>query len=246
MKPVIPVLSLMVSFVLLPWIQAPAQHAEWDPELTELWEPVPGSIVPGAEGLPPADAIILFDGSGVGSWEGGSKWSLDNGVLVAEPGTGGIRTRQGFGDIQLHLEWRIPDDVDGESQERGNSGIFLQERYEIQILDSYENETYVNGQAGAVYKQYPPLVNASFPPGRWQTYDIIFEAPVFRQNGKLVKPAYMSVLHNGILIHHRVRLHGPTIFRGLPGYEAHAEELPIAIQGSRHKLGFRNIWVRKL
>lgn len=218
---------------------------DWKPEHTETWDPIPEMVYSNNEEKIPSDALILFNGSDMSHWEN-NDWYIDDGKLIVNPGTGGITTKESFGDIQLHIEWRIPEDVDGESQRRGNSGIFLQELYEVQILDSYNNRTYSNGQAGAIYKQYPPRVNASLPPGEWQEFDIYFEAPVFREDGKLLKPAFMTVLHNGVFIHNHVEVKGPTIFIGLPKYEKHSEMLPIYIQGSRHKLEFRNIWVRKL
>jgi len=218
---------------------------EWQPELTETWEPVPKQVFSNSESPIPSDATILFDGSDLSQWEN-SEWKIDNGVLHVEPGTGGITTKDSFGDVQLHVEWRIPEDVDGQSQGRGNSGIFLQGLYEVQVLDTYDNATYTNGQAGAVYKQYPPEVNASLPAGEWQTYDIYFEAPVFREDGKLIKPAFITVMHNGVYIQNHVEVKGPTILTGLPEYRKHEAELPLNIQGSRHKLAFRNIWIRKL
>lgn len=222
------------------------RQTEWVPELTEVWEPVPEKINPVVDNRPPSDAIVLFDGTNLDSWVDGEKWSINQGVLTVEPGTGIIKTKQGFGDIQFHLEWRIPNDVDKSGQARGNSGIFLQSLYEVQILDSYENGTYVNGQAGAIYKQHAPLVNASLSPGEWQSYDIFFEAPAFKDDGRLLKPAYITVLLNGVLIQNHVRIQGPTIFTGMPEYEKHPEKLPLYIQGSGHKLSFRNIWIRNL
>ena len=246
--------------------QAQRATADWDPELTEVWEPVPEVVSPGKNGEPPSDAIILFDGENLDKWgmaprgnrmnivntekedwtTGPVEWTVEDGVMTVVPGTGDIMTRQGFGDIQLHIEWKTPEEIDGDGQGRGNSGVFLQSLYEIQVLDSYENPTYPNGQAGSVYKQKKPLVNASLPPGEWQTFDIFFEAPVFRDDGRLVKPAYVTVLHNGILIQHRTRIEGPTVFRGLPEYTKHPEKLPIRLQDHRDYVSFRNIWVREL
>lgn len=179
-------------------------------------------------------------------WTDVGKWKYSNGILTVEPGTGGITTSHSFADIQLYMEWRIPKNTTGEGQQKGNSGVFFQELYEVQILDSYQNETYTNGQAGAIYKQHPPLVNASLPAGEWQSYHIIFTAPVFSETGKVAKPAYLTVFHNGILIQHHAEVHGPTIFRGLPEYEPHPYRLPLFIQGSRHEISFRNMWVREL
>lgn len=231
------------------WIYMPlfaqTSQNEWEPSLTETWSPIPEIVSFDSEKSIPSDAILLFDGNSLSEWEP-TYWYVENDLLIVKPGTGGITTKDAFGDIQLHLEWMIPDDVEGDSQRRGNSGVFLQGLYEVQILDSYSNETYTNGQAGAIYKQYAPQVNASLPSGHWQTYDIYFERPVFREDGKLLKPAYITVLHNGIFVHHNVEIKGPTVYNGLPFYEKHANKLPIYIQGSRHPIAFRNIWVRDL
>lgn len=218
---------------------------DWQPEHTETWEPVPKQVFNNSSSIIPSDAIILFDGADLSQWED-TEWNIVDGLLLVEPRTGGITTKESFGDVQLHVEWRIPEDVDGESQGRGNSGIFLQGLYEVQVLDTYENATYTNGQAGAIYKQYPPEVNASLPAGKWQAYDIYFKAPVFREDGKLIKPAFMTVMHNGVFIQNHVEVKGPTILTGLPEYQKHEAELPLNIQGSRHRLAFRNIWIRKL
>ncbi len=240
--------------------------ADWDPELTEVWEPVPEVVTPGSNGSSPSDAIVLFNVENLDQWgvaprgnreriiEHFSKdlaispaeWTVEDGVMTVKPGSGDIITRQGFGDIQLHIEWKTPEEIDGDGQQRGNSGLFLQGLYEIQILDSFENPTNPNGQAGSVYKQRIPYVNVSLPPGEWQSFDIFFEAPVFRDDGRLVKPAYVTVLHNGILIQHRTKIKGPTVFRGLPEYVKHPEKLPIRLQDHGDYVSFRNIWVREL
>lgn len=166
--------------------------------------------------------------------------------MVVVPGSGDLRTKQLFGNIQLHLEWRMPAEIQGRGQNRGNSGVFLMGLYELQILDSYQNETYVNGQAASIYKQHPPLVNASRPPGEWQTFDVVFIAPQFSTRGNLVSPARMTVFHNGVLVHHDAGLRGATVFRGEPQYGAHTNELPLQLQDHRHVVAFRNIWVRKI
>lgn len=238
-------LSFLFTVVVCHSSYSQTHQLEWQPELTESWYPVPEMVFKGADRDIPSDAIVLFDGSHLEYWEP-ANWHIQDGILTVVPGVGGITTKDAFGDVQLHIEWRIPEDVNGESQGRGNSGIFLQGLYEVQILDSYTNATYTNGQAGAIYKQYPPQVNASFPSGEWQTYDIYFEAPVFRKDGKLLKPAYMTVLHNGIFVQNHVEIKGPTIYTGLPVYEPHAEEMPLTIQGSRHDIAFRNIWIRRI
>ncbi|MGB3617868.1 MAG: DUF1080 domain-containing protein, partial [Catalinimonas sp.] len=157
-----------------------------------------------------------------------------------------IRTKEAFGDCQLHVEWRAPTVVKGEGQGRGNSGVFLMGRYEIQVLDSYQNRTYANGQAASVYKQHPPLVNAARPPGQWQTYDIIFTAPRFNAEGRCVTPAHVTVLHNGVLVQHHVALLGPTEYVGLPFYRPHADKLPLELQDHGDLVSYRNVWVRAL
>ena len=226
---------------------APRQQA---PEDTEVWEPEPAVVTPGQAGAPPSDAIVLFDGGDLASWsrEDGTEagWRVRDGVMTVEPGTGNIRTRQGFGDVQLHIEWRTPSEVSGEGQGRGNSGIFLMERYELQVLDSHGNRTYSNGQAGSIYKQHIPLVNASRGPGAWQSYDVVFTAPRFGSEGVLLSPAYMTAFHNGVLIQDHVELRGPTVFIGQPEYEAHPDRVPILLQDHGNPVSYRNIWVREL
>ena len=166
--------------------------------------------------------------------------------MTGKPKTGDIQTRQGFGDVQLHVEWRTPVVVEGEGQGRGNSGVFLQGLYEVQVLDSYNNRTYSNGQAASLYKQHSPLVNASRGPGVWQTYDIVFKAPRFAGDGSVLSPAYVTVFHNGVLVQNHVELKGPTIYRGYPEYEAHADRLPISLQDHSNPVSYRNVWVREL
>jgi len=220
------------------------------PEDTEAWEPVPPVVVPGRNGVPPSDAIVLFDGSDLSAWsaEDGSAagWRVGGGAMTVVPGAGNIRTRQGFGDVQLHIEWRTPAEVSGEGQGRGNSGVYFMERYEIQILDSYDNRTYSNGQAGAIYKQHIPLVNASRAPGEWQVYDVVFTAPRFAADGTLVSPASMTVFHNGVLIQNHVELRGPTSYIGEPPYEVHADRAPLLLQDHGNAVSYRNIWVREI
>ena len=221
------------------------------PEDTEVWEPEPPIVTPGATSQqPPSDAIVLFDGSDLSSWVGQegdeAQWKVEDGAMTVVKGTGAIRTRQGFGSAQLHIEWRTPSEVVGESQGRGNSGIFLQDRYEVQVLDSYNNRTYSNGQAGSIYKQHIPLVNACRPPGEWQTYDIIFKAPSFDASGNLVTPAYVTVLQNGVLVQDHVELLGPTQYIGMPQYQAHEDKLPLQLQDHGNPVSFRNIWIREL
>jgi hypothetical protein len=220
------------------------------PEETEVWEPVPKVISPGKDDLPPSDAIVLFNGTDLSQWvgpDGGEAgWKIEGDHMTVVPKSGGITTRQAFGDCQLHIEWRTPEKVVGDGQGRGNSGVFLMGRYEIQVLDSYNNKTYPNGQAGSVYKQHIPLVNASRAPGEWQSYDIIFMAPHFDSEGDLVKPATLTVFHNGVLIQNHVEIKGGTTFRGEPVYNAHPENLPLSLQDHGNPVSFRNIWIREL
>lgn len=220
------------------------------PELTEIWEPVPPVVTPGDDLVPPSDAIVLFNGTDFSAWEAtkgnAMKWKLEDGAMTAVKKAGDIKTRQGFGDCQLHVEFRTPLKIKGESQGRGNSGIFLMDRYEVQILDCYENATYVNGMIGSIYKQHIPLVNACKKPGEWQTYDIIFSAPVFEANGKLIKPAYFTVFLNGIIVQNHVEVQGNTVWRGQPAYEKHSDREPIRLQDHDNPVSFRNIWIREL
>ncbi|GFE89963.1 3-keto-disaccharide hydrolase [Steroidobacter agaridevorans] len=223
-----------------------------DPKPTEVWSPVPVKVTPGpTAGAPPSDAIVLFDGKNLNAWKsekdgGPAKWRVERGELVVAPGTGDIQTRASFGDVQLHVEWYAPQlPADKVDQDRANSGVFLQDVYEVQVLDSFENKTYVNGQAGAIYKQHPPLVNASLPAGKWQTYDIIFTAPRFAPDGAVKSPGRMTVLHNGVLIQNNAELKGATAYIGAPIYKAHGN-MPIRLQDHSHEVRFRNIWLRKL
>ncbi|MGA2659868.1 MAG: DUF1080 domain-containing protein [Verrucomicrobiota bacterium] len=199
-------------------------------------------------GPPPADAIVLFGGTDLSQWqrEGGGKaaWEVRDGEATVN-GTGSIVTKQSFGDCQLHIEWATPAEVSGEGQGRGNSGVILQGRYELQILDSCQNKTYFNGQAGAVYSQYAPLVNVSRRPGEWQSYDVIFHAPRFDENGKLLKAATITVLHNGVLVQDQAEIQGPT-GRQPARYEPHPLKQPLVLQDHGNPVRFRNIWIREL
>lgn len=221
-----------------------------DPTATELWTPRAEKVTPGDGQSAPSDAIVLFDGSSFDNWQhaDGSPvaWTLEDGAMTVVGGTSGIQTKMGFGSVQLHIEWRSPAEISGEGQGRGNSGVFLMGMYEVQVLDSYVSETYSNGQAGSVYKQSPPLVNACREPGVWQTYDIIFMAPIFGEEGQLLRPATVTVLHNGILVQNHFTLAGPTQYKGLAQYLAHPDRLPIALQDHGNPVSFRNIWVREL
>jgi hypothetical protein len=203
----------------------------------------PKVVDPGTPGGPPKDAIVLFDGRDLSQWDGG-KWIVKDGYAISHEGD--LKTKQAFGDCQLHLEWATPEKVEGNSQGRGNSGVFLMENYEVQILDSYQNATYYDGQAGAIYKQHPPLVNVCRKPGEWQSFDIIFSAPRFDKDGKLLKPAYITVLQNGVLIQNHFEIQGMTAWDSAPAYHAHPEKLPIALQYHGNPVKFRNIWIREL
>lgn len=222
---------------------------EWKPVLTEDWDPVPPIITPGQGTAPPSDAIVLFDGSGFDHWTGVDgnpvQWELEDGAMTIVPKTPGIRTKDSYSDVQLHIEWRAPAGDEGTGQGRGNSGVFLQSLYEVQVLDSYENVTYSNGQAGSIYKQHIPLVNACRQPGQWQTYDIIYTAPRFNENGTLFSPATITVIHNGVLVQNHVVIKGTTENVGLPQYKVHGPA-PLMLQNHTDAVSYRNIWLREL
>jgi hypothetical protein len=223
------------------------------PEMTEIWDPEVRVVTPGVTPLDaPSDAIILFNGTDINSeWTSGDgnppKWLVENGAVTVQKGGGSIKTKRVFEDFQLHIEWRSPSEVVGTSQGRGNSGVFLQERYEIQILDNYNNRTYRNGQAGSIYKQNAPLVNACKAPGEWQTYDIIYTAPRFKDDGTYFTPPVVTVLHNGVLVQNAVQLRGPTEYIGIPEYniKKHGPG-SIVLQDHGNPVSFRNIWIREL
>ncbi|MFN8209869.1 MAG: DUF1080 domain-containing protein [Bacteroidales bacterium] len=220
------------------------------PEETEDWSRKPLMVTPGKNNLPPSDAIVLYSGSqDLDKWQEAkgkpARWIANDSLTVA-PMTGSIETKQGFGDCQLHIEWRTPSEVKGNGQGRGNSGVFLMGKYEVQVLDSWENETYNNGQAGSIYKQYIPLVNASTAPGTWQAYDIIFTAPRFKADSTLQAPGFITVLHNGVLIQNHVELKGPTEYIGKPVYKYHDAKLPLGLQNHGNPVSYRNIWIREL
>lgn len=226
------------------------QNQQMKPEETEIWEPVPKVVTPGKNcGEAPSDAIVLFDGTSLDKWEGEkggpAKWEVKDGALTVVKGTGTIKTKQAFEDFQLHIEWRTPAKVLGSGQGRGNSGIFLQEYYELQVLDNYENRTYSNGQAGSFYKQTIPLVNVCRKPGEWQSYDVIWTAPRFNDDGSLKSPARATVLQNGVLVENNVELKGKTLYIGKPYYEKHGAK-PIVLQDHGNPVSYRNIWVRPL
>jgi hypothetical protein len=221
-----------------------------DPKATEVWTPEPRLVTPGEGTQAPSDAIVLFDGKKLDEWlsakdSSAAKWEISEGAMTVKPGTGDMITKRNFSDFQLHLEFATPEIVKGEGQGRGNSGIFLQNRYEVQVLDCYQNRTYSNGQTGAIYKQSIPLVNACRKPGAWQTYEILYTAPRFNQDGILLTPAYVTVLHNGILIQNHVAVKGTTEYIGLPKNEAHGKG-PLKLQDHGDLVRYRNIWVREL
>lgn len=226
--------------------------SQTDPKETEFYSPVPPKVTPGIGTAPPSDAVILFDGKNMDQWvmskdKSACQWILNtaDGSMTVPKGLGGIETKRYFKSCQLHIEWRSPNPSVGKGQDCGNSGVFLQSKYEVQVLDNYTNTTYTNGQAGSIYKQVAPLVNASLKPGDWQTYDIIWNAPQFDTDGKLTKAADITVLHNGILIQNHWVLKGHTPYIGQPKYEAHGA-LPLALQDHAHPVSYRNIWIREL
>lgn len=207
--------------------------------------PEPKVVTPGEKPSdPPSDAIVLIGTEGMSAWDGGEKWKFEDGVATAAKG--GINTKQKFGDIQLHMEWAAPDEVKGSGQGRGNSGVFLMGHYEIQILDSYENETYFDGQAGAVYKQSPPMVNAMKKPGQWNTYDIVFTKPVRNEKGDVVAPARITVIHNGVLLQNSYPIRGSTNWHKPPAYDRHKDAESISLQFHGNPVRFRNMWVREI
>ncbi len=239
-----------------------AQTQQMKPEETELWEPVPKAVTPGANNTAaPSDAIVLFDGKNLNEWvtnrdKSPAKWTVADGVLTVNKAkdSGNIETRRTFKNYQLHIEWKIPVSITGSGQARGNSGVFLastgpgDDGYELQVLDSYENKTYVNGMAGSIYKQAIPLANPSRKPGEWQTYDVIWTAPTFHDDGSLNTPAYVTVLFNGVLVENHFELKGETRYIGKPFYKAYTSA-PIKLQAHGDKSepdSFRNIWVREL
>ena len=251
-------LVLPVSFFLLGIFSTHAQVAPKH-EDTEFYFPVPAVVTPSKiSSLAPGDAIILFDGKNLDQWVSTddttkpAKWKVEKKIITVNKNSGNIQTRQSFMDYQLHLEWRIPKNITGSGQLRGNSGVFLASTgsgdggYELQILDSYNNPTYVNGQAGSIYKQYPPLVNANRPAGEWQTYDVAWTAPRFNEDGSLKSPARVTVFFNGLLVQNNVELKGVTVYVGQPAYKKHGP-CPIKLQAHGDKsepISFRNIWIR--
>jgi len=257
--------SNVLAFAALVAVSAPLfaqQTAKGRPEDTEVWEPVPKVVTPGAaNGAPPSDAVVLFDGKNLDEWvsaqdKSPAKWTVADGVLTVNKtkGVGNIETKRSFKDYQLHIEWKIPENITGSGQARGNSGVFLastgpgDDGYELQVLDSYNNKTYVNGQAGSIYKQAIPLVNANRKPGEWQTYDVVWTAPTFNDDGSVKTPAYVTVLFNGVLVQNHFELKGQTLYIGKPFYKKY-DTAPIKLQAHGDKsepISFRNIWVREI
>ncbi|HEY9118045.1 MAG TPA: DUF1080 domain-containing protein [Roseivirga sp.] len=221
-----------------------------DPKATEVWDPVPQKINPGKNGSAPSDAIVLFDGTNLDAWESQREgnpapWKVENGYMEVVPRTGGVQTKQKFEDYQLHIEWSAPTVIVGEGQGRGNSGVFMQGIYEVQILDSYESKTYSNGQAASIYKQAMPLVNATVAPGEWNVYDIIYKAPRFNADGIKVADGTITVIHNGVVVQNHYIIKGTTEYIGLPKNPAHGPG-PISLQDHGNPMKFRNIWIREL
>lgn len=227
-----------------------------DPKNTEVWTPEPERVMPGSITKAPSDAIVLFDGTDLREWvstaspDKPADWVVANGAFTVRGGAGDIQTRRLFTDYQVHLEWRVPDSVKGTGQAKGNSGVFLASTgigsgYEIQILDCADNKTYANGQAASIYKQHIPLVNACAAAGEWQTYDVIWTAPRFAADGLLVSPAYVTALHNGVLVQNHVALQGESVYAGRPSYRRHGP-VPIKLQDHGDAVSFRNVWVRPL
>lgn len=247
----------LLAFYIHPSNAANSSSAGKEPwqlaEETEVWSPVPPIVDTSKD--TPSDAVVLFNGKSLDQWEsakgGAAPWKLEDGALTVAPQSGDIRTKDSFCDMQLHVEWKMPTKITDDSgkvlegQARNNSGIFLQEKYEVQVLDSYQNKTYSNGQAGSIYKQSIPLANASRAPGQWQTYDIIFNAPHFDHTQKLTKPGYVTVLHNGVLVQNHFEIQGATEWIGKPQYKAHGCA-PLRLQDHGNPVSYRNIWVRKL
>ena len=221
---------------------APLSAQEWKSGVEWLEPPI---VSPGASNSDaPSDAIILFDGTSLAEWDNGESWLVEDGVAI--PKKTDISSKRHFGDVQLHLEWSSPTKIEGNGQGRGNSGMFLMDRYEVQVLDSYHNKTYFDGQAGGIYKQNPPMVNAMRRPGEWNTYEIFFTAPRFKVNGDVETPAYVTVMHNGVLVQNHFELLGPTEYVKAPHYTSHAAKAPIRMQFHGNPVRFRNIWARDL
>ena len=235
--------ALLLATALLTLVLFAARAGER--YLSGLVWPEPPVIAPGENHGPPSDAIILFDGKNFDAWKGAEKWTVDDdGAFTVK---GQLETKQGFGDCQLHIEFASPMEVKGSGQARGNNGVgFMDARYEIQVLDSYKNKTYPEGQAASVYNQRPPMVNCSRKPGEWQSYDIAFTAPRFDNEGKLLKRAYVTVFHNGVLVQNHTEIQGNTFYDRAPEYAKHADKLPLVLMYHGDPVRFRNIWIREI
>jgi len=251
-----------ITMIVAGILTAAASHAQLQPskqtpESSELWTPVPRVVTPGKNSASvsgftaPSDAIVLFDGKNLDKWVSGNEgggaapWTVADGALTCAPKKGDIVTKQTFTDYQLHIEWRTPAKVDGNGQGRGNSGIFMQGIYELQVLDSYNNPTYSNGQAGSIYKQTMPLVNATIAPGEWQTYDVVYTAPHFNKDGQMTIPPYITVIHNGVVVQNHTAIQGTTPYIGQPNITPHGAG-PIRLQDHNNTTSFRNIWIREI
>lgn len=244
------IVFFVTPFALL-FAQGVTDEAHPPAETAEPWKPAPPTVMVPANGAP-SDAIVLFDGKNLDAWEsvngGPSTWSIADGAMVIVPQAKPVdqQTKLSFNDVQLHLEFRTPADVEKAGQDRGNSGIYFMGLYELQILDSWQNETYANGQLGAIYRQHAPLVNPGRRPGEWQTYDVIFIAPRFARDGTLFSPARMTVFLNGVLVQYDTQLRGPTVAKGQAKYQIHAPRLPLLLQDHGSPVAFRNIWIRDI
>lgn len=245
---------LTLALLLMPQDTPPTGYTDTPLLPGQKWRvhddarPRPPVVTPGEGKARPSDAIVLFDGTGLDAWSGDgggpAKWAVEGDAMVVN-GTGALRTKESFGDVQLHIEFATPAEVVSASQGRGNSGVFFLGRYEIQVLDSFDNVTYADGQAGALYGQFPPLVNASRGPGQWQTYDIVFRAPVF-EGDQLVRPARATVLHNGVLVQDAQELIGATDHKKVATYKPHPPEGPLQLQDHGNPVRYRNVWIRRL
>ncbi len=245
------------ALLLAAGAHAQLQPSKMTPESSELWDPEPRVVTPGKMSpsllgtTAPSDALVLFDGTATGQWvsskdgQSPAPFTVADGAMTVTPGKGDAQTKEVFGDFQLHIEWRSPEVVKGNGQGRGNSGIFLQGVYELQVLDSYNNRTYSNGQAGSIYKQTMPLVNASKGPGEWQVYDVFYTAPRFNKDGHPTTPAYVTVIHNGVVVQHHTQIQGTTPFVGQPTNSPHGKG-PIKLQDHGDLVSFRNVWIREI
>lgn len=255
LSPLFAALPVLLATLFLTCAVFAQDMGDW--EIHDRDRPNPPVVEPGTAsiqdqpGRPPSDAVVLFGGENMDEWEsvrgGPALWTLDDGFMTIDIGSGSIRTKRGFGDVQLHLEWSAPAPPKGSDQTRGNSGVFLMGRYEIQVLDSYQSQTYADGQASAIYGQYPPMVNATRPPGEWQMYDIVFRRPRFKDDGELETPARVTAFLNGVLVHDCAVLTGPTGHHSRPPYVQHPDRLPLELQDHNDSaVRYRNIWVRDL